>query len=254
MKTIKRLLWLILIVLAIRQQVSMPEYDVASGTYTEGQFLTLSKDSDTLIYYTTDGSEPTVEDGFLYTLPIMINKSMMVKAIAVKYGYEDSDTLVLKYTLPEVSEPYSYHESGEYDGMIYVELNVADEDTEIYYTTDESNPEEYGYRYTTPIAINKDTVLKACAVKNGCVSNIVEYEYSINLSESGDFLFGDIYKDSNVNSKDAIKLSQYLAKWNITFDQDAKNSADVFYDGAVNSKDAIKLGQYIAKWNVTLGK
>ena len=121
--------------------------------------------------------------------------------------------------------------------------------TDVVPTEKENNVVSYA-----PIVLKEDTVLKACAVKNGCVSNIVEYEYSINLSESGDFLFGDIYKDSNVNSKDAIKLSQYLAKWNIAFDQDAKNSADVFYDGAVNSKDAIKLGQYIAKWNVTLGK
>ena len=72
-------------------------------------------------------------------------------------------------------------------------------------------------------------------------------------NEDGD-VYGDIYKDGFVNSKDSIKLSQYLAKWNVSLNSVTTELADVFYDGNINSKDAIKLGQYLAKWNVTLGK
>lgn len=72
-------------------------------------------------------------------------------------------------------------------------------------------------------------------------------------NEGGD-VYGDIYKDGFVNSKDSIKLSQYLAKWNVSLNSVTTELADVFYDGNINSKDAIKLGQYLAKWNVTLGK
>ena len=63
---------------------------------------------------------------------------------------------------------------------------------------------------------------------------------------------GDIYRDGLVNSKDAIKLSQYLARWEIQFDKTATDNADVFSDGNINSKDAIKLSQYLARWDVSI--
>ena len=66
------------------------------------------------------------------------------------------------------------------------------------------------------------------------------------------YIKGDVYEDENVNSKDAIKLSQYIAKWNMFFSNDEKKASDIIEDGNINSKDIIKLNQYIAKWNVTL--
>ena len=66
------------------------------------------------------------------------------------------------------------------------------------------------------------------------------------------YKIGDIFEDDAVNSKDAIKLSQYLAKWSVSLTDDQKSAADIFVDGNINSKDSIKLSQYLAKWNVTL--
>ena len=66
------------------------------------------------------------------------------------------------------------------------------------------------------------------------------------------YIKGDVYEDENVNSKDAIKLSQYIAKWNMFFSNDEKKASDIIEDGNINSKDIIKLNQYIAKWNVSL--
>ena len=66
-------------------------------------------------------------------------------------------------------------------------------------------------------------------------------------------LYGDIFKDNTVNSLDAVKLAQYLAKWDIDFTEEDKKNADVHYDGVINAADAVKLAQYIAKWDIVLG-
>ena len=63
---------------------------------------------------------------------------------------------------------------------------------------------------------------------------------------------GDVFEDGTVNSKDAIRLSQYLAKWSIELKNSEKKAADIIKDDTVNTKDAIKLAQYLAKWDVTL--
>lgn len=62
---------------------------------------------------------------------------------------------------------------------------------------------------------------------------------------------GDPNGDGKVNGKDATRLMQYLAGWDVEIDQSA---ADVNGDGKVNGKDATRLMQYLAGWDVTLGK
>ena len=66
-------------------------------------------------------------------------------------------------------------------------------------------------------------------------------------------LYGDIFKDNEINGKDAVKLAQRLANWDIDFSAEDEKNADVFYDGVVNAKDAVKLAQYLAQWAVVLG-
>ncbi len=66
-------------------------------------------------------------------------------------------------------------------------------------------------------------------------------------------LYGDIYNDNKVDGKDAVKLAQRLANWDIDFSAEDEKNADVYYDGVVNAKDAVKLAQYLANWSVTLG-
>ncbi len=66
-------------------------------------------------------------------------------------------------------------------------------------------------------------------------------------------IYGDIQVDSTVDAKDAVKLAQHLAGWNVDFSGDVAKNADVHYDGEINAKDAVKLAQFLAGWSVTLG-
>lgn len=65
-------------------------------------------------------------------------------------------------------------------------------------------------------------------------------------------IIGDVFNDGTVNGKDAVRLSQYLAKWEISLTPYEMVAADIIKDGAINGKDAVKLSQYLAKWDVAL--
>ena len=60
---------------------------------------------------------------------------------------------------------------------------------------------------------------------------------------------GDINMDQKVNNKDATRLFQYVAGWEVEADEAA---LDCNGDGKVNNKDATRLFQYVAGWDVQL--
>ena len=72
--------------------------------------------------------------------------------------------------------------------------------------------------------------------------------------DSAPILFGDIFADGIVDSKDVVRLAQYLAGWPSTVLSDEElKAADTFADGVIDSKDIVKLAQYLAGWQVVLG-
>ncbi len=64
------------------------------------------------------------------------------------------------------------------------------------------------------------------------------------------FIPGDCNSDGKVDTKDAVLLAQFLAKWSVTINELA---SDCRRDGIVDTKDAVLLAQFLAKWDVTLG-
>lgn len=73
-----------------------------------------------------------------------------------------------------------------------------------------------------------------------------EFESSLNV------VCGDTNGDGEVDVKDAVLLSRYLANWTLTgFDMDA---ADVNGDGVLDTKDIVTLRRYLANWDgIVLG-
>lgn len=71
-----------------------------SSTVTKGTEITLSTPTaGAAIYYTTDGSEPTVETGTPYSGAIVIDQTTTIKAIAVLEGLESSTIMTFTYTV-----------------------------------------------------------------------------------------------------------------------------------------------------------
>jgi subtilisin family serine protease len=79
----------------------------------------------------------------------------------------------------EIPIPEASADSGTYYEPISVELTSQD-DAEIKYTLDGTTPgKNNGTSYTDSIKMKDDTTLKAVAIKDGYVSNVASYTYSI---------------------------------------------------------------------------
>ncbi|MDE7260534.1 MAG: chitobiase/beta-hexosaminidase C-terminal domain-containing protein, partial [Oscillospiraceae bacterium] len=77
--------------------VATPIATPDGGTFAYSQQVILSCAEDgSVIYYTTDGSVPTAASA-QYTGPITIYESVIIRAIAVKSGMEDSDVLTVAF-------------------------------------------------------------------------------------------------------------------------------------------------------------
>lgn len=72
--------------------VPQPSFSKTEGAFTTPFDLTITADDNCTIKYTTDGSEPTTENGIEYTTPLPISATTTVKAIAIKDGVESAVT------------------------------------------------------------------------------------------------------------------------------------------------------------------
>ena len=80
--------------------VATPVITPEAGNYNEPQQITITcATDDALIYYTTDGTDPTAEST-LYEGPFTLSVSATVKAIALKEGCISSDVASAAYTMP----------------------------------------------------------------------------------------------------------------------------------------------------------
>ena len=70
----------------IPAKIEDPVITPASGEYTTQKLtITMTSESKSTIYYTLDGSNPT-DESQIYTKPIEITQSTIVKAISYKQG------------------------------------------------------------------------------------------------------------------------------------------------------------------------
>ena len=77
---------------------AMPVASPPAGAYLKAQNVTLtSATPDAVIYYTTNGSEPTTASS-VYSAPIAVDTQTTIKALAVKEGLIDSSILNAQYT------------------------------------------------------------------------------------------------------------------------------------------------------------
>ena len=87
-----------------------PTISPRTGSYASSVTATITSGTgDASIYYTTDGSDPT-SGSALYTEPITISVSSIVKAIAIRDGYVDSSIQTVTYAIsktPALPQPNS---------------------------------------------------------------------------------------------------------------------------------------------------
>ena len=83
--------------------VKMPVFTPAGGEVEKGATVTIScATSNATIYYTTNGSAPTVQSA-VYSAPIVINEAMTIKAMAVRENYVNSEVATATFTVATVA-------------------------------------------------------------------------------------------------------------------------------------------------------
>ena len=148
------------------------------------------------IYYTTGASlkelaNPT-EKGVRYTEPLTIDNDMYIRAVAMK-GSNCSKTVTFHYTVltvaDKVMKPYAVPGQGVVDKGTKIELKNDMPDAMIYYVTGKNAdvlgavPADDSYKYTEPIEITEDMVIKAVARKEGMKdSDAAVFVYRVNAA------------------------------------------------------------------------
>ncbi len=87
------------------QPVAPPTFDPQEGTFPGPIDVTISCATEgASIRYTTDGSLPSSTQGTVYTVPIHLNETTALNAIAFKEGMPDSEVVTANFILPRPVE------------------------------------------------------------------------------------------------------------------------------------------------------
>ncbi len=153
--------------------VAVPRFSVAAGAVASGTQVELSTPQDGFtIYYTADGSDPKTS-GTEYTGVITISATTTIKAYAKK-GTISSNVATAEYTLatPAATPTFS-PVAGAYNAAQNVTISTTTDGAEIYYTINGTDPTTSSTKYTGAISVNKNTTIKAIAVKDGLANSAV---------------------------------------------------------------------------------
>jgi hypothetical protein len=135
-----------------------PVFSPPGGSYSTTPVLVTitSSTHESGIYYTNDGSQPTA-NSTLYSGPIQVNASETIKAIATAPGYLESSISAAAYviTAPIAATPTATQT---------ITITEATQGATVYYTMDGSTPTTSSTKYTGPITLSVNSVLKFIAV------------------------------------------------------------------------------------------
>lgn len=173
------------------EYVAHPVSSAEDGIIEKGTAVTLTsitEDAEIYFTYKTDGTQPAdpnKDNGTLYSGPIVINRSIIIKAIAIK-GDIQSEISIFEYIVSQggdndnisVSHPVAFPPSGTYEKGTEISLG-AELGAKIYYTTDNSEPTTDSTLYATEFVLEEDIIIKAVAQLDGKVSETVTFEYKV---------------------------------------------------------------------------
>ncbi len=140
------------------------------------------------IYYTTDGSTPTADNGTAYAGPFdLVTSPTTVKAIAIRDGHsstvtDESFSIILAAPTISVSNT----------GLATI---TADDGATIHYTTDGSTPTAESAIYSSAVQLTNPQTIKAIAVRTGYTTSDVSMGDYIITGVSGNTVILDDRED-----------------------------------------------------------
>lgn len=155
--------------------VAAPTFSLAAGNVAEGTEVSIACATEgATIHYTTDGTDPDA-NSTVYTDPIVIDKAMTIKAIAVKEGMSNSDIVEAAYKII-VATPMFDPAPGAVKKGTEVTITCATEGAILMYQVNDDIQE--GASPVT-VVINEATTIEVIASKDGYVDSEAKVTYSI---------------------------------------------------------------------------
>jgi len=133
--------------------------------------------SKAVVYYTTDGTEPT-SASTVYTEPLVMTSADTVKAIAYADGYLPSAVATLIVTIKEqASAPVISvsQESGK--SIVTIDGNSTDSTNVVYYNYSGSTETAESSKYSEPIEITSPVTITAFAIGDKTIASEVVSKY-----------------------------------------------------------------------------
>ncbi len=199
-------------------KASAPVASVSGGQVEKNTAVKLtSETAGAVIYYTTDGTEPTTNSA-VYSGAILIGESVTIKAIAVKLGMRNSDVLTVNYTVleeaPEDDGDRPEKVVATMNGRVvtdnstvsagYLKFETATAGAKIYYTTNGKCPMadlENRILYTNPIYLEAGkTYYFRVRAYNGKYSDGLPLHITVKAGDSGNSGSGGGYSPTSPTS------------------------------------------------------
>ncbi|MDE3155355.1 MAG: chitobiase/beta-hexosaminidase C-terminal domain-containing protein [Acidobacteriota bacterium] len=149
-------------------KTSTPRISPGTGTYTATTTVTLTAVTPgATIYYTTTGVDPTTSDQSVTSGgTVVIDASSTLKAMAVAASMPDSNVNAATYTMT-LPAPTFNPPAGTYFQSQSVSLASSVSGATIHYTLDGTDPTAGSPTYSSPLAVDATTVVKAIALRTG---------------------------------------------------------------------------------------
>ncbi|HOT74604.1 MAG TPA: chitobiase/beta-hexosaminidase C-terminal domain-containing protein [Candidatus Wallbacteria bacterium] len=165
-----------------------PLFSFSGGNYYRAQSVEMKTATEgAVIKYTTDGTIPSATNGYVYSTPVNVDRQMVLKAVAIREGMQDSivtsavyDVNVITQTAPA---PVFNPAPGAFISRQTVAIASAVNGATIKYTLDGTVPSfANGMVYTSPIVIMEPVTLKAVVISDGMQdSDVLSGFYDVNI-------------------------------------------------------------------------
>ncbi|MDP6633927.1 MAG: preprotein translocase subunit SecG [Phycisphaerae bacterium] len=157
-----------------------------SRAITEDIRVTIEPASDSdgdTIWYTTDGSKPSRNNGDQYRNAFVVSAGTTVKAIAYPQRGDPSKVVTATYRAPQPMRPMldpMPNPQKPITGPTTVTITAGEKTDKVFYTTNGDEPTESSRPYTAPISVLPKMTLKVRAfAPNAEPSEIVEVTYGL---------------------------------------------------------------------------
>ncbi len=189
--------------------------------------------TDATMYYTTDGSEPSIASDE-YTTPFTITQNTTVKAFAMREDRLSSAITVEHLEVPAAAPTFSVA-ADTYESPQEIELSSATTGATIYYTLDGTTPTAESTEYSVAIQVGENTTIKAIAVHP---------DYAVSVTSSATYLIKVAAPTASLAS------DSYVGEQSVTLES-ATTGASIYYtlDGT-DPKTSLTRIEYTGEFSI----